>query len=409
MDYATLLGLTPQPAGVPVAPAVQPVVQSVAAPQVQQLVPGQPPLPDQNPPATAAPVAEPTVTPVSPPAQVQEVPLAPLKTDATPQEKLGFFERLRTDPNLAQSVMMMGLNMMQGPRDGENFLGLAGRSGMLATQAKQFLDQSSVDQQRQAAESQSLIKSRDTQTAATQQQIDQRAQEFPQTLRKLQLDIDNATTDGERKRAEAAMKVFEADPKRMAEKFDLDRAATRANINQSNAAAGASSASARASNALTEERTFGNKGRAAALDPNTTPEELERYRRGFQLDDKSGQLAVSKQKSAEIEALIKRVNPDWTDQQVAQEALTMIDPSGLKGQKFQALKILIDNASDSEKPVLLEQLRGMTVGQKKADAAPAPAAVRFKADPAMAGHTLGETTPQGIQVLKNGKVIGYYK
>ena len=41
--------------------------------------------------------------------------------------------------------------------------------------------------------------------------------------------------------------------------------------------------------------------------------------------------------------------------------------------------------------------------------APAPAAVRFKADPAMAGHTLGETTPQGIQVLKNGKVIGYYK
>ena len=306
------------------------------------------------------------------PGALPSAPVAPLTENSTPQEKLGFFEKLRSDPNMMQSVLMTGLTMMQ-PRYDENFLGAAGRGIMAGNMTKNFLDQNVVADAQKAAESQSLVKSRDTQTARAQQQIDQSTTEFPQTMRKLTLDIDNAATDGERKRAEAAMKQFESDPKRMAEKFNLDRDVSRANINQSNAAAGASGASARASNALTDSRVTDNKLRTEMLDPKTTEARKAQIREMYQVDDKSG--GAAKQKSAEIEALIKRVNPDWTDQQVAQEALGMVDPSGLKGQKFQALKILIDNATnDTERDQYLVQLKALASPQRGAAGAPAPAA-----------------------------------
>lgn len=363
MDLATLLGVTPQPAGIPPTPAEQPVVQSVAAPNA----------------FPAAPVPPATVYPVPPPAQVDQQPLAPLTTDATPQEKMGFFEKLRSDPNLTQSIMMMGLNMMQGPRENENFLGLAGRSGMLATQAKGFLDQSSVDQARQAAESASKLKAQETQTAAAQQQIDQRAQEFPETMRKLTIDIDNARTDGERKKAEAAMKTFESDPKRMAEKFDLDRAATRANINQSNAAAGASGASARASNALTSERQTNLQMRNWAA--NGTDEQKAQARQFFTVDDQGTNAA--KDKNAFLATQMK--NLGWDDQQIAQRLLDINDPTNAKGDTLRSLIFLANEEMDpTKKTEILGKIKTLSDAGLAKGSAPASAAPAASATPNMA-------------------------
>jgi hypothetical protein len=389
MDYATLLGLTPQPAGVPVAPAVQPVVQSVAAPQVDQYSL------EQSPPATAAPVAEPTVTPVPPPAQVQEVPLAPLKTDATPQEKLGFFEKLRTDPNLAQSVMMMGLNMMQGPRDGENFLGLAGRSGMLATQAKQFLDQSSVDQQRQAAESQSLIKSRDTQTASTQQQIDQRAQEFPQTLRKLQLDIDNATTDGQRKRAEAKMKEFESDPARMAENLRLDQ-----NVRKGQAAS--AFASANSANATAAEKKEATKMRQWAQ--SGTEEQQAAARRYFAVDDPTSNAMNNKNEFLATQMK----NLGWDDKQIAQRLLEINDPTNAKGDVLNGLIFLANDETDpTTKQGYMDKIRVIVESGMTKNAGGAKPAGAASVAPPAAGTALPAGVPEGSVYVgtSNGKPV----
>jgi hypothetical protein len=160
----------------------------------------------------------------------------------------------------------------------------------------------------------------------------------------LELDVDNAVTDGQKKRAEAAMKEFEADPKRMAEKFNLDRAATRANINQSNAAAGASGAAARASNALTGSREEDAKMRGWAR--NGTPEQQASARRYFTADDQNTNAQADKE--ARTKALIKEANPDWTDQQVSARALEMVDPTNMKGQEFQTLRELLRNAETDE-------------------------------------------------------------
>lgn len=384
--------LYPQPAGAPLPTAAEPVAQSVTAPMV-----GEQPLPAQG--APSAPPAAP--------------PITPLTETSTPQEKMGFFDKLRTDPNLAQSILMTGLTMMQ-PQQGESTLGLVGRSIMAGNTAKQFLDQNAVEDTRRAEEHAVQQDFRKTQTAAAKQTMEQKAQEFPQTMRKLQIDIDNAATDGEKKRAEAAMKTFEADPKRMAEKFDLDREATRANITQSRAAAGASSASARASNALTDERVLGTSVKRELLDPKTTPERKAQIRAMYTADDSATNQQVDKE--ARTKALIKEANPDWTDQQVSARALEMVDPTNMKGQEFQTLRELLRNAeTDSE----IQEIKGkMHALLAKAEnsrnptgakpAATGDVASKFAADPAMKGNTLGKSTPKGTEVLSNGKVIGYY-
>ena len=347
MELADLLGVQPNtqvaaPNAFPAAPVPEAIAGAVPAAAVEQ---------------QALPSALPAA------------PVAPLTENSTPQEKLGFFEKLRSDPNMMQSVLMTGLTMMQ-PRYDENFLGAAGRGIMAGNMTKNFLDQNVVTDAQKAAESQSLLKSRDTQTARTQQSIDQSAAEFPQTMRKLTLDIDNAATDGEKKRAEAAMKQFEADPKRMAEKFDLDRAVSRANINQSNASAGASSAAARASNQTTTDKQEASKMRRWAT--SGTDEQKAQARQYFVVDDAA--VNAGRDKNAATEALIRRVNPGWTDQQVAQETLSMTDPTGMKGQQFQALKVLIDNASDdAERNRYLEQLKALASPQRGQAAAAAPA------------------------------------
>lgn len=305
---------SPQPAAMPLPEAAAPVAQSVAAPVVQ----------------APAPEAQ---------------PLTPIDAQSTPEEKQGFFDRMRTDPNLRQSILMTGLTMMQ-PRGGEDTMGLVGRSIMAGNMTKNFLDQNAVEDTRRAEELATQQDFRKTQTAAAKQTMEQKAAEFPQTMRKLQIDIDNAATDGEKKKAEAAMKVFESDPKRMAEKFDLDREATRANITQSRAAAGASSASARANNALTDERTLGTSVKRELLDPKTTPERKAQIRAMYTADDAATNQQADKE--ARTKALIKEANPDWTDQQVSARALEMIDPTNMKGQEFQTLRELLRNAETDD-------------------------------------------------------------
>jgi hypothetical protein len=210
------------------------------------------------------------------------------------------------------------------------------------------------------------------------QKTQQDAELFPQTKAKLELDLANAKTDGERKRAEAFIKAFEANPENLAKKFKLDQDIGRANINQSNAAAGASGAAARASNANTgniEARTTGqlleNDAMAIIADPKSTPAQIK----AAKLTMRKGQEDPTTGTSATLVNLIKQANPTWTEEQVAQKALDMTGTS--KTNDIQAALKIKENSDAFDKAtntaadaVIAQYMQGKAGGATPAPAAP---------------------------------------
>lgn len=201
---------SPQPAEAPVPEAAQPVVDSVAAPMAG--------------PATA-PTAQPT-----------QQPIPTIDATSSPEQQAGFMERMRTDPNLRQSILMTGLTMMQ-PQHGESTMGLIGRSIMAGNATKQFLDQNVVDADIKAKEAESVQGYRGAQTKEITQNTEQKREQFPLTYAKLEQEVSKLRTEGKIKEAEAKIKAFESDEPRMLAKHESELAKSRGQTNSWNAAA----------------------------------------------------------------------------------------------------------------------------------------------------------------------------
>lgn len=238
----------------------------------------------------------------------------------------GFFDKLRTDPKMAQSMLMVGLRMMQGQRPGQDTMGMIGDAMMAGAAAHNMLRYNEGENARKdtelglkVQESGARVAQANATTAATQQATQQSAAQFPNMQAKLAQEVKNLRTQG--KTAEANSLIQEAKAGNIKTELDLENASRRANINQSNAAAGASAAQARYADQGTQGRILENEARLTLVDRNATPEDQEGATRVLN-NGKSDKTVVRSQQNA-LKELIKEANPDWTPAQVAQEALNM--------------------------------------------------------------------------------------
>lgn len=238
----------------------------------------------------------------------------------------GFFDKLRTDPKMAQSMLMVGLRMMQGQRPGQDTMGMIGDAMMAGAAAHNMLKYNEGENARKdtelglkVQESGARVAQANATTAATQQATQQSAAQFPNMQAKLAQEVKNLRTQG--KTAEANSLIQEAKAGNIKTELDLENASRRANINQSNAAAGASAAQARYADQGTQGRILENEARLTLVDRNATPEDQEGATRVLN-NGKSDKTVVRSQQNA-LKELIKEANPDWTPAQVAQEALNM--------------------------------------------------------------------------------------
>lgn len=256
----------------------------------------------------------------------------------------GFFDKLRTDPKMAQSMLMVGLRMMQGQRPGQDAMGMVGDAMMAGAAAHNMLKYNEAEGARKdqelglkTQESNARVAQANASTAATTQQTQQQGELFPNMKEKLAVEVKNLRTQG--KSAEAMALIQEAKAGNIKTELDLQNAAQRANIGQSNAAAGASAASARASDAMTQGRVWENEARATLMDKNSTPQDQEAATRVLN-NGKTDKTHANAQANA-MRDLVKVANPDWTDAQVAQEVLSMTQSA--KVNYMNAAQKIIDN------------------------------------------------------------------
>lgn len=299
--------------------------------------------------------AAPVVAQGAPQPAPAAAPVTLPQTGDSPEATQGFMDRLRSDPALAQSVLMTGLSLMSGPRGDENDYSYASRALMTGNAAKGFAESNMAEQERKDAESASLLESRDAQTAQTKQKTNQDEQLFPETRRKLTLDVQNAETEGAKRKAELLLKEFEADPVRMQTKFDLANKATNANINQSNAAASASSASAGKTAEDTKMRKWAVSG---------TEDEKKQARAYFIVDDPAAKSASAK--TDNDLAMVRMANPGISDADAAKEVLSM--NSAAKANYLAAAQKIVENVEGAFTAEQVATARQYMAGQVQAQA-----------------------------------------
>lgn len=285
------------------------------------------------------------------------------------QHGMGFFDKIRSDPKMTQAMLMMGTRMMQGNKPGQDGMGMLGEAMMAGATAHNMLSWNEQEQERKQQELGMRQRESSARVGQMEQETSQKAELFPNTKKKLEQDLANAATDAERKKAEARMKAFEADPERMAKREGLENSRISAQTNASNASAGASSAAAESSRAGTTDKKKAAEMRQWAV--SGTPEQKQQARDYFAVDDQAS--AGTQAKENQIKTLIKQANPEMTDQEVA--AATLEHMGTQKGERIIALKSIIDNGSDEKRAAALEEMQGIVLKGKKpaATSAAAPA------------------------------------
>ena len=340
---------------------------------------------------------QPVAIPQDPPAMS-----APQVPSGQPPQEGGFFQKLQQDPAFAQSMIMMGSRLMQGPRRGQDEIGMWGEAALAgatvySNQKAAAYDQRQQDAEiaRRAAETNSRIEGQQAVTAGVRQKTDQEAQAFPETQKKVAEEIKRLRAAGRYDEAQAKLAEFRTDPRRMAEELQLDRQLTQAKIGQANASAGASSASAEAS------RAHAGLYKAQTENP-------EKFR---------GNAAGGKRDQMDsLQAYYKQAYPDLDDTAIAKKVL---DHSlSMRGEEMQILRELsqsLDPKIAKDAQARLAQMVQLGKEQVPAPGASAKAsgkdiASRFSSDPQMKGKRLGRSTDRGSEVLDSkGNLIGYYR
>lgn len=307
------------------------------------------------------------------PQQEAGAPEAPTAAPSQSQEP-GFLDKLRSDPNMMKSMLMAGARLMQGVRPGENPMAAFGDAVMIGNATHEMLKENQrkavleeQEAQRRNALADAQIGQANANTDNLRQTTSQNAAKFPAEQQKLAEDVRRLRLAGDFEGARARIEAFKAE--HQGEIFKSEQAVRQANINQSNAAAGASGAAAEASRANTRMNTI--KADAAS----------ELYQQGqygtvLYGTQKTGAGAAKDQLEG-LKVTLKAAYPNASDQEVAQMALEV--SSGKKGQQLETLKALIDYGDDAQRTWAQTQLYDMAKG--KASQGPSPVSGTPKTPP----------------------------
>jgi hypothetical protein len=268
----------------------------------------------------------------------------PSPSDAAPPQNAqapeagGFFQKMQSDPALTQAMLMAGVRMMQGPRRGQDTVGMIGDAMAVGAatyggqkQADQAFALKQQEEQRRNAESQSTIAQNEESVATSRQKREQDATMFPETQKQVAAEIRRARLQGDNAQADLLIKQWKSDPQRMAEDRALDNARTRAQTGQANAAAAASAASADNSKANAELT------RAKTTDPG-------KYQTNY------GGTAQAVQNRADIASRIKLANPGISEVELNQRVLEFEKSARRQDLETTFFKFASDNGFDMSQP-----------------------------------------------------------
>jgi len=298
-----------------------------------------------------------------PPAPQQAPSPAPAAPQAAPAAGGGFFDKIGNDPSWTNAMLFAGARLLQGQRPGQNGAGLIGDALAVGVTAQQMtqenmrqagIQDAQVARQNRLADAQ--IESQQASTAATKQETSQKAELFPETKKKVSAEARRLAALGRKEEAQALLDEYKANPSRIAEQYQLDLDLDRSRINASNAAAAAAGATAD----FTRRRT---QAADALLDDGQPSAVLHGT-------GKTGKSAA-KERMAELEQYVRAANPEWDDQQVAKKVAEAFDPSKLKGENFQTLRLLAESGDTNQRKFALGEL-AKAVGFAEGGA-PAPA------------------------------------
>ena len=286
---------------------------------------------------------------------------------ANSPDGMGFFDKLRTDPKMSQAMMMVGLRMMQGQKPGQDAMGMVGDAMMAGATAHNMLkfnesQKAQRDQEFGLKKEQAQVSMDNTRasTAQTQQNTDFKAQLQPDELAKAKELVLKYKQENQLDKLKMVGEGIRNDPETVRKLIAADLNAKNASANASNASAGASSAHAEATRYGTTTKQKDAEMRDWAA--NGTPEQKKQARDYFTADDPTARAAAGKQ--GQVEDLIKRANPGYTDEQVAASALEL--QSSQKGERLMALKALVDNGTDQQREAALAELNGIVLAKKQA-------------------------------------------
>ena len=260
------------------------------------------------------------------PAVPQGVMAAPAVQAPIQAPEPTFTDKLRSDPALMQSMLMMGARLMQTSGYSQDPMKDIGDAVMIGSATHNMMKENELanaradeEMRRRNALTDAQIGQALANTESTQLETSQKRQSFPETQKKAALEIKRLEAEGKRTEAMAIREAFRSDPKRLAEEWSLDIDKDRASINASNASAASSMSNVE----FNKERTKGAKAENSAFatlaNPLADDRAVEAASRSLN-KGKTDKTGAKAQQDAD-EARIKRAHPDWTDQQVAEEAL----------------------------------------------------------------------------------------
>lgn len=321
------------------------------------------------------------------PAVPQGVMAAPAVQAPIQTPEPSFMEKLRSDPAMMQSMLMMGARLMQTSGYSQDPMKDIGDAVMIGSATHNMMKENEYanaradeEMRRRNALADAQIGQAQASTESMRQETAQKAEMFPETRKKVVQEIQNLIRIGKKEDALALQAAYKADPKRMAEAWDLDMAKERASIGASNASASASASTVE----FNKERTKGVKAENSAFETLTNPladeRAVEAASRGLN-KGKTDKTGAKAQQDAE-EARIKRAHPDWTDQQVAEEALarggtSKTDPVTLARKVLEMPEEFTPEDVENAKQIVGQTLASTATrkgGKPAAAGAPAPAA-----------------------------------
>lgn len=372
------------------------------------------------PPQAAAPQA--AAPEMAPQPQQAVQPQTPPPQPA-PQESLGLFERLRSDPVLSQAALMAGIRLAQGPRPGQTPLGLVADAMLVGKTAHDMLQGNVVQDQRTAETHQANMARSAAQTEGQQLQNEETKLTMPSKVSTLKLKAEALERAGQ---VEKALQVYEqakAEFKSFIAKTDrtgiVERAAMQEILIPS--LESASKMALQEAQAASAYGSANNSNAHAALanEQRTNPEKFNKGGGNTSAQIQAAEyLGEQLKKQGKSDAEITRAKSDYlTQSKTKNEYESFMHWAGVAGvdistpAKVKEAMGLYNNTREILGGAPQEALT--TTPQK----APGPTAMqdpkaaavaRLRATPGAEAYTIGNLTPSGWEVLdKTGKIVAY--
>ena len=380
-------------------------------------------LPPQSP--VSAPVAPAIASqPQAPQPQAPQatVPQA-VAPQPAPQESIGLFERLRSDPVFSQAALMAGLRLAQGPRPGQSPLGLVADAMLVGKTAHDML-QGNIVRDQQTAETHKANMARSAaQTEGQQLQNEETKLTLPSKVSLLKSKAEALERAGE---VEKALQVYEqakAAFKSFIAKTDTTGIIERATMQELliPSLESASKRSLQEAQATSAYASANNANAHAAL-TKAQMENPEKFNKGG--GNTSAQIQAAEylgeqlKKQGKTEAEITRAKSDYlTQSKTKSEYESFVHWAGVAGidistpAKVKEAMGLYNTTKEilggtpPEVPATTPQ---KTAGPTAMQDPKAAAIARLRATPGAEAYTIGNLTPNGWEVLdKTGKVVAY--